>query len=165
MPVSGDIQRIIQQEKRLVFNRFDEQAAFEIGLDLKRRAEQRGVAVAIDVRFWDRVLFSFAMSGTTQDNAHWIRRKTNVVQRFQRASYRLLLERGGQERQEPYWGLNFQDHVFAGGCFPIFIKGVSGVGAVTVSGLPGRDDHELVVEALCAAIGENYEELALPVLA
>jgi uncharacterized protein (UPF0303 family) len=32
---------------------------------------------------------------------------------------------------------------------------------VTVSGLPQRADHELVVEALCAMIGREYAELRL----
>jgi uncharacterized protein (UPF0303 family) len=35
------------------------------------------------------------------------------------------------------------------------------VGSVTVSGLPQRADHELVVEALCAMIGREYAELRL----
>ena len=35
------------------------------------------------------------------------------------------------------------------------------MGSVTVSGLPQRDDHELVVEALCAMLGRDYAELKL----
>jgi uncharacterized protein (UPF0303 family) len=36
------------------------------------------------------------------------------------------------------------------------------VGSVTVSGLPQRADHELVVEALCGLLGREYAELRLP---
>lgn len=35
-------------------------------------------------------------------------------------------------------------------------------GAVTVSGLAQREDHELIVEALCALLDHDYAELALP---
>jgi uncharacterized protein (UPF0303 family) len=35
------------------------------------------------------------------------------------------------------------------------------VGSVTVSGLPQRADHELVVEALCSILGRDYAELKL----
>jgi uncharacterized protein (UPF0303 family) len=35
------------------------------------------------------------------------------------------------------------------------------VGSATVSGLPQRADHELVVEALCAALGRDYATMKL----
>jgi uncharacterized protein (UPF0303 family) len=35
------------------------------------------------------------------------------------------------------------------------------VAAVAVSGLPQRADHELVVEALCAELKQDYESLRL----
>lgn len=160
MTKEADIARIIEQEDKLVFDSFDEETALALGLDIKQRCEALGRGVYIDIRFWDRSLFTFAMKGTTDDNAQWVRRKVNSVKRFQRPSYRLKLERSESELK-PNWGLDFADYVFAGGCFPIRVIGAGGIGCVTVSGLPGRDDHELVVSALCQAIGVNYDEVAL----
>jgi len=40
------------------------------------------------------------------------------------------------------------DYAAHGGCFPVVVPGVGLVGSVTVSGLPQKDDHDLVVEAI-----------------
>lgn len=157
-----DIAQIAEQERQLVFKSFDEDAALALGVDLKKRADAKGKAVAIHIRFWDRTLFHFAMAGTTHDNADWMRRKANVVERYHHPSYRLGLERGGSGAMKPIWGFDHEDYVFAGGGFPIRVEGAGCIGAVIVSGLPEREDHALVVEALCQAIGVDYAGISLP---
>jgi uncharacterized protein (UPF0303 family) len=59
------------------------------------------------------------------------------------------------------YGLPVAEYAAAGGSFPLHVEGAGIVGAVTVSGLPQRDDHELVVEALCAMLGKDYAALKL----
>jgi len=54
---------------------------------------------------------------------------------------------------------DFSSH---GGAFPVQVKEVGVIGSIAVSGLPQRDDHELVVEALCVALNRDYTSLALP---
>src|SRR5258708_5739195 len=44
----------------------------------------------------------------------------------------------------------------------IHVKGIAVIGAVSVSGLPQRADHELVVEALCLELHRDYASFALP---
>jgi uncharacterized protein (UPF0303 family) len=160
--IDDDLSRIAEQERALVFERFDEATALSIGLALKAIAERRAMPVAIDIRLWDRQLFFSAMPGTTADNADWIRRKGNCVRRFGRPSYVLTLKH--QQRGRGFASDDNADPAeFAahGGSFPIRLAGAGVIGAVTVSGAPGRDDHAFVVEALARHLGIDSTPLML----
>ena len=58
-------------------------------------------------------------------------------------------------------GHSLTDFAAHGGAFPIVVEGAGIVGSVTVSGLPQRQDHEFVVEALCTLLGKDYATLKL----
>ena len=149
-----DIDKIIDQEQSLVFSAFSEQTAFDIGSAIRRVAVRDTLGLVADVRLWDRPLFYCAMPGTTGDNPNWVRRKANLVQRLQKSSYRVALETNFDERVFPERrALPQGDYAIAGGGFPIRVAGIGIVGAVTVSGLHERDDHGLVVAALCEVLG------------
>lgn len=102
------------------------------------------------------------MPGTVAVNAEWARRKRNVTELLEQSSYAvgLTLERDGQTLQDPS-GLPIADFVPHGGCFPIALRKGGVIGAVTVSGLPRREDHALVVEVLAQMCGVSLEGLAL----
>jgi uncharacterized protein (UPF0303 family) len=118
--------------------------------------------VVIDVRRFGQPLFYAAMDGTTPDNPEWVRRKSNTVARFHRSSYAVgLKEKVKGETQAQAQGLPMADYATHGGSFPLRVTGAGVVGSVTVSGLPQRSDHELVVEALCGVLGRNYADLKL----
>jgi uncharacterized protein (UPF0303 family) len=162
MGLSEDLERVALQEQELVLPRLDSQAAWELGTRLRTLAVERGLVLVIDVRRFGQPLFYAALDGTTPDNAEWVRRKSNVVARFHRSSYGVGLGLKQKnttllERQ----GLPVTDYATDGGSFPLSVKGAGVVGSVTVSGLPQRADHELVVEALCAMLGREYTELRL----
>jgi len=126
-------------------------------------AAERGLAVVIDVRRFGQPLFYAAMDGTTPDNPEWVRRKSNVVARFHHSSYAAgLREKQKNQTLHESQGLAVADYATHGGSFPLAVSGAGVVGSVTVSGLPMRADHELVIEALCAILGRSYEELKLP---
>jgi uncharacterized protein (UPF0303 family) len=57
--------------------------------------------------------------------------------------------------------LPFSDYAAHGGSFPLTVTNAGAIGSVTISGLPQRADHELVIEALCAALGRDYSTLSL----
>lgn len=158
-----DLERIALQERELVLPRLDEQSAWELGSRLRAMAVERRLSIVIDVRRFDRPLFYAAMEGTTPDNVHWVRRKSNVVARFYSSSYAIgLKEKLKKETLAETQGLPLADYATHGGCFPLTVAGAGIVGSVTVSGLPQRGDHELVIEALCFLLGKDYESLRLP---
>jgi len=162
MGLSEDLERVKLQERELVLPRLDGQTAWDLGVRLRTLAEERGLVVVIDVRRFGQPLFYAALDGTTPDNVEWVRRKSNVVARFHRSSYAvgLSLKAKGETLTESQ-GLPLADYATHGGSFPLAVAGAGVVGSVTVSGLPQRSDHELVVEALCAALGRDYAELRL----
>jgi uncharacterized protein (UPF0303 family) len=157
-----DLARIADQLRTLRFAAFDEQAAWELGCDLRRRALDRHAAVTVEVRLHGHTVFLHAMPGTSPANADWARRKRNVVELLHQPSYAVGLQarRDGRSMLE-LMGLPERDHACHGGSFPIQVVGVGCVGAVTVSGLPQRLDHEMVVEALAARLGVARDAIAL----
>jgi len=162
MGLNEDLQQIAQQERVLELPRLDAQMAWELGSRLRAMAAERRLAVVIDVRRFGQPLFYAAMDGTTPDNVEWVRRKSNVVARFHSSSYVAgLKERLKNETLAESQGLTIADYATHGGSFPLLVAGAGVVGSVTVSGLPQRADHELVVEALCAILGKKYADLKL----
>lgn len=156
-----DIALVKRQEQELVLGQFDEAVAYELGSSIRERALVEGLSLVVDIRTWDRQMFFSATAGTSADNAEWVRRKINSVRRFQRASYRLVLERG----EGPFSvqsGADSADYVIAGGGFPLRVAGAGIVGCLTISGLPGRSDHGVAVDALCDHLGRDRSEFALP---
>ncbi|TJW48227.1 MAG: hypothetical protein E5W83_03810, partial [Mesorhizobium sp.] len=87
----------------------------------------------------------------------------NVVRRFLKSTYRMVLEQQRPDRSFKVGeGLDIADYVLAGGGFPVTVKGAGVIGVVAVSGLPEREDHGVVVDALCAHLGIDAHKLALP---
>ncbi|HEV2326405.1 MAG TPA: heme-degrading domain-containing protein [Terracidiphilus sp.] len=161
MGVAEDLTCVTLQERELRLPRFDPEVAWELGTRLRTMAVERGLAIVIDVRRFNQPLFYAALEGTTPDNPEWVRRKSNVVARYHRSSYGmgLNLKLKGQTLEER--GHSTADFAAHGGSFPIHLEAAGILGSVTVSGLPQRADHELVVEALCAHLGRDYESLKL----
>ena len=160
MTPQEDIALVQKQEQELVLPQFDEDVAFALGTALRQRALADGLGIVIDIRTWDRQMFFAATAGTSADNAEWVRRKINTVRRFARASYRMVLERG-EAPFPPQAGADPADFVIAGGGFPIRVHHAGIIGCITVSGLPGRRDHGVVVDALCDHLGVDRADYAL----
>ena len=161
MEVTEDLERVSLQERELQLTRMDEQMAWEIGTRLRTMAEERGLSIVVDVRRFGQPLFYTALKGTTPDNVSWVHRKSNVVALFHRSSYGVGLTMKSKNDSLEARGLPINEYASHGGSFPLAVKDAGIVGSVTVSGLPQRADHELVVEALCALLGKDYASLKL----
>ncbi|TIV68840.1 MAG: heme-degrading domain-containing protein, partial [Mesorhizobium sp.] len=156
MAAAADIALIKKQEATLVFPAFDEAVAFEIGSAIRDRALKEDLPIIVDIRTFDRPLFYAAMPGSNGSNPDWARRKINVVRRFLRSTYRMVLEQQRPDRTFKVGeGLDIADYVLAGGGFPVTVKGAGVIGVIAVSGLPEREDHGVVVDALCAHLGAD----------
>ena len=162
MSLEQDIARIAEQERRLRFDGFNEDTAWDLGVRLRALAVARGLAVAIEVRLARQTVFFHAMPGTSPANADWARRKRNAAELLGRSSYGVgrSLELEGSSL-EAKMGLPTRDYASHGGSVPIISVNGARIGTVTVSGLPQRDDHCMVIEALAAMCGVSLADIEL----
>jgi uncharacterized protein (UPF0303 family) len=161
MGLKEDIEQVALQERELRLPHFDMQVAWELGARLRTMAMERGLGIVIDVRRFGQPLFYAALEGSTPDNPDWVRRKSNVVARFHCSSYGMGRNLKEKDDSLAARGLPVTDYAEHGGSFPLYVEDAGVVGSVTVSGLPQRADHELVVEALCGLLGRSYAALKL----
>ena len=166
MPITEDIAAVERQEKEIILPAFDNDIAWRVGLSIRELALSRNQSIVVDVRRFGQPhyqLFYTAFPGTTPNNMRWVERKVAVVSRFHRSSYGigLYLQQNNITFGKRY-DLPEGDYAAHGGCFPINVAGAGIIGAVTVSGLTQREDHNLVVEALCLEAKLDHDSLKLP---
>jgi uncharacterized protein (UPF0303 family) len=165
MSIPDDLDRIAIQESTLILPAFTPDIAWQLGTLLRDLAIARKYSIVVDVRRFGsphQQLFYTALEGTTPDNARWVQRKVNTVARMHRSSYRVGLTLALENISfTDRFGLPDADYAAHGGCFPLRVAAAGVVGAVTVSGLPQREDHNLVVEALCILTGHDHDALKL----
>jgi uncharacterized protein (UPF0303 family) len=163
MSASEDILKIEHQEAVLRFKKFDEADAWALGAQMRESAAARKLTLVINIHLGNRQMFYACMPGTSPDNETWVKRKINSVMRFHKSSYRLGRETaakgGGFDASR---GIDLSEYTNAGGSFPIHIIGTGVVGTITVSGIPQRDDHGFVVEAIATYLNVKYSDLSLP---
>ncbi len=162
MTIDKDLECIQRQEEALCFESFNLETAWQLGSLIQKMASSRKLGVAIDITLHSMPAFFVALPGSTADNSGWVRRKRNVALRFLKSSYgvTLQLQRQGATLEQKF-ALPVADFAASGGSFPIHVKGTGVIGAVTVSGLPQREDHNLVVEALAIMLKQDPIALAL----
>jgi uncharacterized protein (UPF0303 family) len=147
--VERERQRVAAEERELVFDGFTNDDALALGLAIVDKARERRLSIAVDVERSGQRLFHFAAEGTSPDNAAWIERKKALVRRTHRSSYSVGLKLRAQGKTiEESMEIPAAEFAAHGGCFPVVVRGVGFVGTVTVSGLPQKDDHDLVVESI-----------------
>ncbi|CAH0177298.1 hypothetical protein SRABI26_01341 [Arthrobacter sp. Bi26] len=143
------IGRVLAEMDALQFASFSKDDALDLGLLLVELGRQRSLPIAVDITKGEQVLFHAALDGATPDNERWINAKKRTAMRYEVPSLLVGLRAraaGGMIEDNAWWDqTEFAAH---GGAFPIYVRGTGAVAVVTVSGLPQKADHELVVEAL-----------------
>ena len=146
------------QEDRLVFDHFDEQVAWDLGVALRDAGLAAGLPIAISIRRNGQELFHAALPAASADNDGWLARKCAVVDRYGHSSLRVGEDfRVRGQSFDTDSRLDVATFAAHGGAFPIIVRGTGCIGTVAVSGLPQLEDHRLVVETLEAVLGLRPE--------
>ncbi|MCU1540430.1 MAG: hypothetical protein JWM01_1377 [Arthrobacter sp.] len=151
------IGRIEHEMTTLQFGGFSQNDALDLGLLLVELGTTRNLPIAIDVRRSAHILFHVSLPGATADNGIWVERKSRTAAQYAEPSLLVGLRgRLGGGRIEDNGWFDQSRYAAHGGAFPLYVKGTGAVATVTVSGLPQKEDHDLVVEALTAFKGTAF---------
>lgn len=161
LPIAEDLPKAIHHLEVLKFAKFDEDDAWSLGEALRKGAEKIGQGVAIEISRGEEQLFFSLMSGATEVNVDWIRRKRNLVNITHKTSYETGLFIKFYEPPMEVQGLAYEDFAWHGGGFPVIIDGQGHIATIIVSGLPQRDDHKLVSDVIADYLGVDLGEFAL----
>lgn len=139
----------------LIFPAFTEETALALGEMLVKLARADRLPVVINIRTPNRTLFHAALPGSTPMNDQWARRKSATALMYQEASLTVGLRNAQKDQPLAYQGLDPMTHADHGGAVPVRVAGAGVVAVATVSGLPSRDDHALVVQAMQRLLGQD----------
>ena len=161
MRIEEEMELIAEQERILQFESFSADTAWAIGSRLRQDALARRAGMTFEIQVAGRTLFLGTTNGAKGEHADWIRRKRNVVMKFDRSSYWMSLELRVKDKpmEERHEGITYADYAMHGGAFPIRLKGTGLVGTIIASGLHQRVDHAMVVDAVAAELGVDVVRL------
>ncbi len=150
---------VTRQEETLQPTHFDAHDAWEVGLILRELGLATGASLGLHISLMGAQVFHCGLGQPKPNFDHWIARKEKGTLECWKSSMRLKLEAltGGDQVHDH--GFSDADVVFVGGCFPIRLKNLGVVGAITVSGLRDTVDHQLAVDALAKFMGIEVPKL------
>ena len=160
MTPEQDLLILDEQEQKLRFKAFDAEAAWQLGSLLRGALLERRAGGTVEIEVAGQLLFACATPDAQPGQANWIRRKRNTVRHFARSTYAVgrKLELEGSTLPGRH-GLAEVDFAAHGGGFPVWIEGTGMVGSVIFSGLPQREDHNIVVDAMATMLGIDVPRL------
>lgn len=148
MTLEDQIAQFDEQERTLVFDAFDQLDVWRLGRLITDRSISAGHRVLIDIRRPGMLLFRAALPGSTADQESWAQRKAALVLRMESSSAAVAARMQLNGIDPTAVGWLDSGYALAGGSFPVRVRGVGVVAAVTASGLSSDDDHALVVSGL-----------------
>ena len=148
------------EAKTLTLASLTQAQALEIGGIAQEFGLDRKLAIAIEVRMKEWIVFHASLPGSTPENDSWIRRKANVVNK---TGHSTIYEKVLAEEQGIDWyqstGLAEADHAVNVGGLALSVVGLGLTGVLLISGLTEVDDHLLGVEILTEYLARKGEEL------
>mgnify|MGYP001562020429 CR=1 FL=1 len=144
-------QALAAQDAELRFADFSLDDAWSLGVQMRTAAAAEGLPIVIGILVGQQRAFHAALPGASAANDAWLERQTRVALRYGAAS--LAVGETFRARGKDFDSDGRRDlDAFAahGGVVPIKLRSGTVIGAVGVSGLPQRDDHDFVVRMLRA---------------
>jgi uncharacterized protein (UPF0303 family) len=142
------LKTLLQEEAELQFSVFTNETAYRIGNRIIEKAMRENKSIVVDIRRNSELLFYSRMDGTSSHNDEWVSWKNNVVHHFGHSSYYMHIFLKSTTSTVEASGLNPNDYKAEGGAFPLLLEDEGIVGTITVSGLPGEEDHNMVTSVL-----------------
>ena len=149
---------LLQEETNFQFLEFTNITAYQIGSKIIEKALRENKSIVVNIQKDGELLFYTRMNGTTVNNDEWITRKNNTVHHFKHSSYYMHVYLKSINSNLEAHSLDQKDYVAEGGAFPLIIKNTGVVGTITVSGLPGDEDHKMVTSVLNEMINVEITE-------
>jgi uncharacterized protein (UPF0303 family) len=163
MNPADDLLILAQQETLLRFPAFGPHTAWQLGSLLHAALLTQTPGCTVEIELHHKLLFACTTPGAKPNQADWIRRKRNTVRHLRRSSYAVGRELALHNTTlDSAHHLDEADFAAHGGGFPIRLNDdpETILGTITLSGLPQRDDHNLVVTAIAQQLGVTIPQLA-----
>jgi len=151
--------QLLEEEEVLKLPSLTNNDALEIGEIATTLGKQRKLAIAIEVRIGEWVVFHASLEGSKPENDWWIGKKSRVVMMKQHSTIyeRVLAEELGIDWYEEN-KVGDDTHAIHGGALPL-ITPAGFAGILIISGLPQVEDHLFAVEVLTEFLARKGELL------
>ena len=152
--------QLLGEEQFFTFDNLTPENALEIGEIAKSLGVLKSLAITVEVRLGDWIIYHASLPGSTVENQGWIDRKARVVMLKHHST---MYERVNAQERGVDWhkenNLLDETHAIHGGGLPLITKDQGFVGVLLISGLPQVEDHLLGVEVLTEFLARKGELL------
>ena len=151
--------QLLEEEEVLKLPSLTNNDALEIGEIAATLGKQRKLAIAIEVRIGEWVVFHASLEGSKPENDWWIGKKSRVVMMKKHSTMyeRVLAEELGIDWYKEN-KVGDDTHAIHGGARPLITpSGFAGI--LIISGLPQVEDHLFAVEVLTEFLARKGELL------
>ena len=115
--------------------------------------EERGASCHVRASVNGLLVYAYSMDGASINNQEWARRKAKLCERYSMSSLRVACRLEAEGKSLESCGMDKADYGLSGGSFPLLLSSGLCVGSITVSGLKGEEDHQIVADAIAAELG------------